>query len=62
MENRAITLKSHMMVVHSKVPIVISTMALMLLFSATLDAFWSFFALLQSSGHFDVGSISKAIQ
>ncbi len=56
---------SHMMAVRSKVVIAIFAIAhasvLMLLFSATLDAFWSFFALLQLGGHFDTGGTSKAM-
>ncbi len=54
-----------MMVVHSKVATTMSAMAqtcaLMLLFLATLDAFWFFFALLQPGSHFDVGGTSKAM-
>jgi hypothetical protein len=55
----------HMMAVCSKVATAIYVMAracaLMLLFSPTLDAFWSYFALLQPRGCFDDGGTSKAM-
>jgi hypothetical protein len=54
-----------MMAVRSKVAIAIYAMAracaLMLLFSPTLDAFWSYFALLQPRGRFDDGGTSKVM-
>jgi hypothetical protein len=54
-----------MMVVRSKMAIAIYVMActcaLMLLFSPTLNVFWSYFALLQPRSHFDDGCTSKAI-